>query len=77
MDYVEVGKPIKTRWLLLRGLDSKILDKEIVIQLTITISSKICPYFHWEMSMAGTVSSTTLLQCLKLHCSEAQGAGLS
>lgn len=27
MGYFEVGKQIKTRWFLLRGLDSKILDE--------------------------------------------------
>lgn len=43
MGYSEVGKQIKTRWFLLRGLDSKILDKGILIQLTSTIARRICP----------------------------------
>lgn len=45
MGYFEVGKQIKTRWFLLRGLDSKILDEGISIQLTSTISKNIRPYF--------------------------------
>lgn len=65
MGYTEVGKQIKTKQFLLRGLDSKILDQKIVIPLPLPSLAKYAPNSNGKWAWHLTVSSITLLHCLQ------------